>query len=94
MSKIINIHHIMINHREKGLFIKIWANIIAMYHICGQGSHGKIDQAIAIIHKINLSNVVIQNAWKAHKKESSSFPKSINLNTLSNSIVILKIKLI
>ena len=40
------------NHRVKGLSIKNWAKIIAAYANCGHGSHGKIDQAMAIIHKI------------------------------------------
>ena len=52
MSKIIKIHHIMINHQEKGLSIKNWANNMAMYHSCGHGSHGKIEPMMAIIHRI------------------------------------------
>ena len=42
----------MMNPRVNGLFITNCANIIATYANCGHGSHGKIDQAIAIIHKI------------------------------------------
>ena len=52
MSKIIKIHHIMINHQEKGLSIKNWANNIAIYHSCGHGSQGKIDPIIDVPHKI------------------------------------------
>ena len=52
MSKIIRIHRIIMNHRENGLSIKNWAKIMAIYHNCGQGSHGKIDQAMAIMHKM------------------------------------------
>lgn len=40
------------NHRENGLFSRNWANSIAIYASCGQGSHGKIDQAMAIMHKM------------------------------------------
>lgn len=42
----------MTNHQEKGLFIKNCANNIAIYHNCGHGSHGKIEPAIAITHRI------------------------------------------
>ena len=42
----------MTNHQEKGLFIKNCANNIAIYHNCGHGSHGKIEPAIAVTHKI------------------------------------------
>ena len=49
---IIRIHRITINRRENGCFINICDKIIAMYHICGHGIHGKIDQMIAIIHRI------------------------------------------
>ena len=52
MSKIIKIHQIIMNHRENGLFIKNWANNMARYHNWGQGSHGKIEPIMAIMHKI------------------------------------------
>ena len=52
MSKIISIHHTMINHRENGLSIKNWANNIAIYHSCGHGSHGKTDPIMAITHRM------------------------------------------
>ena len=52
MSKIIKIHQIIINPRENGLSIKNCANNIAIYHNCGHGSHGKIEPAIAVTHKI------------------------------------------
>ena len=42
----------MINHRVNGWFIKNCANNTAIYANCGQGSHGKIDQAMAIMHKM------------------------------------------
>ena len=42
----------IINHRENGLSIKIWARNIAIYDNCGHGSHGKIDPAIPIMHRI------------------------------------------
>ena len=41
------------NHRGKGLSIKICVKNIATYDNCGPGIHGKIDQIIPIIHKIN-----------------------------------------
>ncbi len=40
------------NPRENGLFIKNWANNVAIYHSCGQGSHGKIDPAIPTMHSM------------------------------------------
>ena len=40
------------NHRENGWFIKNCASSTAIYANWGQGSHGKMDQAIATIHKI------------------------------------------
>ncbi len=52
MSRIIKIHHIITNSQEKGLFIKNWANIMATYHSCGPGIHGKIEPIIPIKHRI------------------------------------------
>ena len=49
---IINIHRIMTNHRENGLFIKNCASNIAMYANCGHGSHGNMDPITAIMHRI------------------------------------------
>ena len=46
------IHRIMMNHRENGLFIKNWANNIAIYHSCGHGSQGKTDPIIDVTHKM------------------------------------------
>ena len=40
------------NHRENGLFIQNCATSIARYASCGHGSHGKIDQIIAIKQRI------------------------------------------
>ena len=40
------------NHREKGLFIKNWANSIAIYDSCGHGSHGKMEPAIPVRQSI------------------------------------------
>ena len=40
------------NHRENGLFIRNCANNTATYASCGHGSHGKIEPAIAITHRI------------------------------------------
>lgn len=42
----------MINHHVNGLSIKNWANTMATYDNCGQGSHGKMDQIIATMHKV------------------------------------------
>ena len=71
MSKIINIHRIMINHQEKGLSIKNWASNMAMYHSCGHGSHGKIEPMMATIHRI-IHNI--------HKNISISlFTKNIQI---------------
>ena len=42
----------IMNSRENGLFIKNWANSIAMYHSCGHGSHGKTEPIMAIIQRI------------------------------------------
>jgi hypothetical protein len=52
MSRIIKTHHIITNSQEKGLSIKNWANIIAIYHSCGPGIHGKIEPTIDIKHKM------------------------------------------
>ena len=46
------IHHIIINPRENGLFIKNCANNIAIYDNCGHGSHGKMDPIMPITHII------------------------------------------
>ena len=40
------------NHRENGLFIRNCANNTATYASCGHGSHGKIEPAMAITHRI------------------------------------------
>ena len=40
------------NHRENGLFIRNWASSIATYASWGHGSHGKIEPAIAMMHRI------------------------------------------
>ena len=42
----------MMNPRENGWFIKNCASNTAMYANCGPGSHGKIEPAIAVIHRI------------------------------------------
>ena len=52
MRKIINIHRIITNHRENGLFMKNWASNIAMYASCGHGIHGKTEPIMATMHKI------------------------------------------
>lgn len=46
------IHHNIINPRENGLFIRNWAISTAIYANCGHGSQGKIEPAMAIMHRI------------------------------------------
>lgn len=40
------------NPRENGLFIKNCANNIAIYASWGHGNHGKIEPAMAIMHRM------------------------------------------
>ena len=81
MSSAISIHRIIINHRVNGLSIRNWASNMATYASCGQGSHGKIEPAMATMHKIIH---MIQHTMSIHKL---LLIKIIHLNSYQNIIV-------